>query len=180
MSPQWACIVSDNVFHSQSENLKPSLWTKADQGFSICCRIIYMWKDHRSTSPPLPLLSALHPTPRASSLPFSPPCWLTEDSTWMTFTNYPAQSARSPDPWASVQHPERLASVLSYNYCKSPESSPPSPHANPTSTPTSTTHRHTRINTHYMPCPKRMQTDACRCIRTNLQSWMLMCDEPLS
>lgn len=66
------------------------------------------------------------PHPHTPSLP----CWLIEDSTWMTFTNYQAQSAWSPDPWASAQHPERLAGVLSYNYCKSSESSPLTPTPN--------------------------------------------------
>lgn len=46
----------------------------------------------------------------------------------------------------------------------------------PPSTTTSSTHTHTlRI-----PSPRCMQTDACRCIRTNLQGWMLIYDEPLS
>lgn len=136
--------MSNNMFNMQSENLKLSQ-TKAE-GLSICCGIIYMWKDHWRTSPPLPLLSALHPTP--SSLPS---------------LSLPVGWRRTPPEWhLQITRPRVLGPLTREPLLSTLRDSPAFCHiitANPlkvaplqpSSTSTSNTQAHTHAHTTFLP-----------------------------
>lgn len=86
---------------SQQQPSRPQQTSPSEGGRpGICFRIICMTKGccafpFSSLPPSFP---AFHPYSLMAGVV------LTEDPTWMTFTNYPVESAPSSDPWASIQH----------------------------------------------------------------------------